>query len=74
MTHYGSITIDNKNLLDDLLGLEGEYGDVTPVPQQKQQFSRPVNKNTQAINDQIQGRKQFLESPTFTKGEDDIYR
>lgn len=74
MTHYGSITIDNKNLLDDLLGLQGEYDDVTPIPQQNQSFSKTANKAYLAGGKPIQGRKQFLESPTFAKGEDDIYR
>ena len=72
MTHYGSITIDNKNLLDDLLGLEGEYADSTPIPS-----NQPYSKNQRYFSDEskpIQGRKQFLESPTFAKGEDDIYR
>ena len=80
MTNYGAITIDNKNLLEDLLGLEGEYADVSPPNTDNDLYSNAYTQNQQqppsylTSGKLVQGRKQFLESPTFAKGEDDIYR
>ena len=79
MDEYGSITIDNKNLLEDLLGLETEYDN----PNARLQLYRQNQQNQQNQYESsylpkppppVQGRKFFLESPTFAKGEDDIYR
>ena len=68
MDEFGSITIDNKNLLDDLLGL-GEQDD-----QPSDLFYSNHYKPNYTDISNVQGRKVFLESPTFTRGEDDIYR
>ena len=131
MNDYGSITIDNRNLLDDLLGLsdnnhngiyQGPYDtnqqdyqqpfpfqqqqpfhlqqpqqpfqqqqqfhlQQQPIPQQQNSFymqQRQQNVNgydhlPPLIKEQHHsgiknGQKVYLESPTFEKEEDDIYR
>lgn len=88
MDDYGSITIDNKNLLDDLLGLNGdddpfnlESTNLGYLRQPTTKFDKKpsssylgIGQQQQQQQQQIQGRKLFLESPTFAKGEDDIYR
>lgn len=114
MNEYGSITIDNRNLLDDLLGLAGEhqnelneiyhhqqqydalnqqlnqinYNNYNQQQQQQQPFQlhaqpRPVplpRSNNYNGSNSLQGgvvpngQKVYLESPTFDKEEDDIYR
>lgn len=81
MDDYGSITIDNKNLLDDLLGLNGDddpfnlesknLGYMKPAPSK---YDKKPSSSYLGQQSQAPGRKFFLESPTFTKGEDDIYR
>lgn len=91
MNDYGSITIDNKNLLDDLLGLNGNDDDPFGLENTKT-YLKPVSSSNAApassylsekkpasstylgVGPPVKGRKFFLESPTFTKGEDDIYR
>lgn len=71
MDDYGLITIDNRNLLDDLLGLSEQ--DENPSQLNKQRFDyASLNKIPQ--NNVQDERKVFLESPTFTRREDDIYR
>ena len=70
MDDYGLITIDNRNLLDDLLGLSEQDENPTQLNRQQFDYTRskiPANKYPEA-------RKVYLESPTFTKKEDDIYR
>jgi hypothetical protein len=120
MNDYGSITIDNRNLLDDLLGLAGEHqNELNDIYHQQQQYElldnqlnnnynqqpfhlqqqpfqlnvkqqnfqlnqqQPIalprnNNNNQTNNNNfnLQGglQKVYLESPTFDKEEDDIYR
>lgn len=96
---YGSITIDNKNLLNDLLGLEGYDNDdgtlsilqrqqmkQNGIPYQNDNSTNSNNNNhskqslrvppyqSNYLPQQALARKFYLESPTFTKGEDDIYR
>ena len=118
MDDYGSsITIDNKNLLDDLLGLGGA-GDIVgandngvgglastnpllnandddteyffpkrrnSLNQMNSNFGSRFNLNSGAANttagaggasylQPFQMNRFYLESPTFTKAEDDIYR
>lgn len=133
MNDYGSITIDNRNLLDDLLGLsennqngiyQGPYGpnqldyqqpfhlqqqpyslqqqQPYQLIEQQQQFQSQQIAQQQIVQQQIvqqqnsfymqqqrqqnlnsfdplppvikNGQKVYLESPTFEKEEDDIYR
>lgn len=74
MEEYGSITIDNKNLLDDLLGLESNDNQELTLYQPHQQNFLLPNQNNQSNYFPVQGRKILLESPTFSKKEDDIYR
>jgi hypothetical protein len=62
MDDYGSITIDNKNLLEDLLNLN------------KDQQERRINYNNFDYLTPSVGQKVYLESPTFQKEEDDLYR
>lgn len=124
MDDYGSITIDNKNLLDDLLGLGGA-GDIVGAGDNdvdglggltstnpllntndddaateyffskrrnslnqvnNSKFGSKFNLNSAATNggttggagsnylQPVQVNRFYLESPTFTKAEDDIYR
>ncbi len=105
MDDFGSITIDNRNLLDDLLGLGDEPGGQYRTPytninysnktynsqlnyssqqqqpqpsfqlQQHQQLiaNNPYADNQNQNNSKI-GQKVYLESPTFEKEEDEIYR
>lgn len=74
MDDYGSITIDNKNLLNDLLGLESNDNQELTLYQPNQTQYVAFNQNNQSNSMPTQGRKIFLESPTFSKREDDIYR
>ncbi|RNA39056.1 hypothetical protein BpHYR1_012752 [Brachionus plicatilis] len=74
MEEYGSITIDNKNLLNDLLGLESNDNHELTLYQPNQPAYMSSNQNNQSNYIPGQGRKYFLESPTFSKKEDDIYR
>lgn len=74
MEEYGSITIDNKNLLEDLLGLESNDNQELALYQPNQSNFLLSNQNNQSNYMPVQGRKIFLESPTFSKKEDDIYR
>lgn len=113
MNEYGSITIDNRNLLDDLLGLGDESGgqyrasytnlnnngytnntnynnqfnyqqpqqapfQLEQQPQQapfqlqqQPQFRQISNPNFEQVSN---AKKVYLESPTFLKEEDDMYR
>lgn len=71
MADYGAITIDNKNLLNDLLGLEGNENQDLPIYKPRQQTNYNNTNNNYLP---VEGRKILLESPTFTKKEDDIYR
>ena len=119
MDDYGSITIDNKNLLDDLLGLGGA-GDIVGAGENDDGglSSNPLlntndddgeyffSKRRNSLNNQVNSKfgskfnlnsttgttntnaggsnylqsaavpvnRFYLESPTFTKAEDDIYR
>ena len=82
MDDYGLITIDNKNLLNDLLELDGKqdfddqydllYSNNTQNNDNQNQFMR--KQSTYLAPQLQQGRKFYVESPTFAKGEDDIYR
>ncbi len=104
MDDFGLITIDNKNLLNDLLELDGKHdfddqydllysnnnNNITSNNNQSQYLpnkfqsnyiqpvSQPKSLAQQSLQQQQQqqnqGRKFYLESPTFAKGEDDIYR
>ncbi|CAF1020340.1 unnamed protein product [Brachionus calyciflorus] len=75
MTDYGSIAIDNKNLLNDLLGLEINESNQELQPRP---LINPYILQNQADPQSnympIKSRKILLESPTFSKKEDDIYR
>ncbi len=85
MDNYGSITIDNKNLLEDLLGLEDDY---------ESELKRQRKQQKQSINNQQQIQPEFYlndygnnyltqapqapnlayeDSPAL-KADDDIYR
>lgn len=84
MDDYGLITIDNRNLLDDLLGLSEQDDNPSQLNNQAYDYSRSrlpnttTNINTTNSNNNNllyqDSRKVYLESPTFTKREDDIYR
>lgn len=100
MDEFSTITIDNKNLLDDLLGLSsgndhiGSINNVNPLLLANQDdetveyfFSkRNTNQNNTLLKNiqtgeansnnfsQVPVNRFYLESPTFTKAEDDIYR
>lgn len=100
MDEFSTITIDNKNLLDDLLGLSsgndhiGSINNVNPLLLANQDdetveyfFSkRNLNQNNTLLKNiqtgeansnnfsQVPVNRFYLESPTFTKAEDDIYR
>lgn len=100
MDEFSTITIDNKNLLDDLLGLSsgndhiGSINNVNPLLLANQDdetveyfFSkRNSNQNNTLLKNiqtgeansnnfsQVPVNRFYLESPTFTKAEDDIYR
>ncbi len=117
MDDFGSITIDNRNLLDDLLGLGDEPGGQYRAPysninynnnnyssqlnypsqqqlpqpsfqlhqqsqpsfQLQQQQTPKFSTNNPYADDQNSsnlkiGQKVYLESPTFEKEEDDMYR
>lgn len=75
MDEYGSITIDNKNLLNDLLGLEHGYdNEHSSLIQQRNIQQLHKQQQSKYLPAPVQGRKTLLESPTFSKKEDDIYR
>lgn len=100
MDDLGSITIDNKNLLDDFLGLntdnvslkrlnsKNQFGDNQELEyffsnreNNLDQANRAENKTSIHRNldsagsySQVPVNRFYLESPTFTKAEDDIYR
>ena len=86
MDDYGLITIDNRNLLDDLLGLSELDENPSQLNRTQFDYSRPKlmthisnlngNNNNTTNNAKLldSSRKVYLESPTFTRKEDDIYR
>jgi hypothetical protein len=82
MDEFGEITIDNKNLLNDLLELDGQhdFDDQYDLLYSNPNNNYNVNQNqflskqTDPLGSMSQGRKFYVESPTFAKGEDDIYR
>jgi hypothetical protein len=78
MDDYGLITIDNRNLLDDLLGLSEQDENPSQLNRQQFDYSRPrqMNNYNNSHSSKLldSSRKVYLESPTFTKKEDDIYR
>lgn len=85
MENYGSITIDNKNLLEDLLGLENDYE--SELKRQRQQQKQSIN-NQQQIQPEFylndygnnyltqapQGRNLAYDDSPALKADDDIYR
>ena len=77
MDEFGSITIDNPNLLQDLLGLSGGAADPSQSNQKHYDETDNFSQSQLKYNNFSQfgaRQKVYLESPTFTKGEDDIYR
>lgn len=82
MDDFGSITIDNKNLLDDLLGLGANHTDLDDNLGDNEYFFNKRNNlgNHQPLPNKynhqtsVPVNRFYLESPTFTKAEDDIYR
>jgi len=85
MDNYGSITIDNKNLLEDLLGLEDDYE--SELKRQRKQQKQSINNQPQIqsgfyLNDFAnnystqapQGPNLAYEESPALKADDDIYR
>jgi hypothetical protein len=85
MENYGSITIDNKNLLEDLLGLEDDFESELKRQRKQQKNSTNNQPQTQSgfyLNDYgnnyltqaPQGANLAYEDSQALKADDDIYR
>jgi hypothetical protein len=75
MNGYDSIKISNENILNDLINLDkrDDY-DKRNEPKLLNNQSSISKSDHLQMSRSVNGKKVFLESPTFTKGEDDIYR